>query len=538
MSQFKETKLPCPACNSSDARAIYQSGVSICFSCGDITAPNAESSTLKPVKGSLPLVQSDPYNPVKRNISEDTARRYGYGLYQNDKGQYWQIAPYYDPATGQLVAQKMRSADKHFMITGDAKRMGLFGIQLARRGGKMIIITEGEIDAMSCSQAMGNTWPAVSLPNGAGNLQALKDSLEFLETYDKVVLAFDNDEAGNKATQAALELFSPGKVFTVALAEGEDPNAVLQRSPKELRTAIWEAKEYRPDGIVDLADMFEEISAPLEPGIPYPWPKLNQKLFGMRPGELITWTAGTGVGKTAIISELEYALVTAEERHIGVIHLEEGCVRTGRRMVGLALNKPIHLPGFSVPEAEFKAAFSATIGTRRVHAYNHFGSLDSDVLMNRVRYLVKAKGCEVIVLDHVSMVVSGADLSADERRMLDRVMTMLKSLTEETGAIIHVISHLSRQSGGVAHEEGRQVSLSHLRGTQAIGQLSDAVIAAERNQQASTERERNTTQLRVLKNRYAGLTGEADCLYYNQDTGRLEETEAVGEPVVNMGGDF
>jgi twinkle protein len=137
-----------------------------------------------------------------------------------------------------------------------------------------------------------------------------------------------------------------------------------------------------------------------------------------------------------------------------------------------------------------------------------------------MRFMVKSLGCDTVVLDHISMVVSGASLDADERRMLDHAMTTMRSMTQETRATFHVVSHL-RRGQGRAHEEGGQVSLSHLRGTQAIAQLSDAVIALERNQQADDPDERNTTVLRVLKNRYAGLTGPAATLRYNHETGRL-----------------
>jgi twinkle protein len=535
MSQFKETHQPCEACGSKDARSTYNSGVSICFSCGDIAAPDGEKAA--PVKGA-PLVTDVEvrYLPA-RSLSFDTCKRYGYGV-AHTNGTWQQVAPYYDPKTGQLVAQKLRTAGKQFTITGDAKRMGLFGLHLCRTGGKMITITEGEIDAMSVSQAMGNTWPVVSLPNGGGNLQALQDNLDFLESYDKVILGFDNDEVGQKALDAALNLFSPGKAHVVNLGDYKDANDMLQDGKqKELRQAVWEAKEYRPDGIVDLSEMREEIEAPLESGYPYPWPKLNEKLYGMHAGQLITWTAGTGTGKTAIISELEYWMLTEQRMRVGIIHLEEGVIRSSRRLIGIDMNKPIHLPEATYTKEEFDESWNRTIGSGRCFAYNHFGSLDSDTLLNRIRYLVKARDCPVVVLDHVSMVVSGSDMDVDERRLLDRTMTMLKSLTEETGVILHVISHLSRQKG-TSHEEGGQVSLNNLRGTQAIGQLSDTVIAAERNQQADNEVERNTTQLRVLKNRYAGLTGIADRLEFKHDTGRMVIASGSSYTVPNMGDEF
>ena len=47
-----------------------------------------------------------------------------------------------------------------------------------------------------------------------------------------------------------------------------------------------------------------------------------------------------------------------------------------------------------------------------------------------------------------------------------------------------LVSHLKRVGMGKSHEDGGQISLSHLRGSQAIAQLSDIVIGLERDQQA------------------------------------------------------
>ena len=541
MSQFKETKLACPECGSSDARAVYHSGVSICFSCGETKAPDGGSTSVELSDDALPFVHGETQEIRSRKLHLDTVRRYRYSVGTTDRGKTVQIAPYYN-SKGLLVAQKLRTQNKDFIITGNAKGMGLFGLQLARENGKMIVITEGEIDAMSVSQAMGNTWPVVSLPSGAQSLGAIQDNLEFLEGYDKVVLCFDNDKAGKEGTEAAIELFSPGKAYIATLGDYKDPNDMLKAGKsKELRTAIWEAKAYRPDGIVCLADMRERIEAPLSMGHMYPWPGLNDMLFGYRPKELITWTAGTGVGKTALVSELAHHMITKDGLKVGLIYLEEGVDRAARRLIGIDMNKPIHLPGNDYTKEEFDAAWDNTIGTGRAFAYDHYGSLDSDLLVNRCRHLVRGNGCDVVILDHVSMVVSGNALDTDERRALDRTMTNLRSLTQETGASFHVVSHLRRPTGSGSHEEGLHVSLSHLRGTQAIAQLSDAVIAAERNQQDEDVEKRNTTILRVLKNRYSGLTGAADSLTFDHTTGRLVHAEKLYgmETSIDMGtGDY
>ena len=93
----------------------------------------------------------------------------------------------------------------------------------------------------------------------------------------------------------------------------------------------------------------------------------------------------------------------------------------------------------------------------------------------------------------------------------------------ETGAGIILVSHLRRVDGNKGHENGIEVSLSHLRGSNSIGQLSDCVIALERNQQSDDPDEARTTRLRVLKSRYTGDTGLACSLRYNNETGRLFE---------------
>jgi len=105
------------------------------------------------------------------------------------------------------------------------------------------------------------------------------------------------------------------------------------------------------------------------------------------------------------------------------------------------------------------------------------------------------------------------------------IMTRLRSLVEETGAGIVLVSHLRRVDGNKGHENGIEVSLSHLRGSNSIGQLSDCVIALERNQQSDDIDEARTTKIRVLKSRYTGDVGLASHLLYDKDTGRLAEVD-------------
>lgn len=533
-SVLVESRLPCSDCGSSDALHKYSDGHTYCFSCRKLIPNDATITVESPptlrTKKVLPLLPVGRVTSLaKRGLKQETCEKFGYfvtdypeefanGIYGTTKVQ---VAPYYD-AEGRVVAQKVRFPDKTFRIHGDISKATLFGQNLARRGGKRIVITEGEIDAMSVAQAMKLSWPAVSIPNGApGAKKAIQNNLEFLQTYDQVVLMFDMDEPGQAAAIECVDLFEPGQVAIASLPL-KDPNEMLQEGRVgELVTAVWEAQIKRPDGIINGTDTWEFVSQPVPWGLPYPWKGLTDITYGLRPGEIVTLTAGTGIGKSAFCREIAYHLAMESNQKVGYVALEENIGRTAKGFVGLHLSKPIHLPGVDVPTEVKQRAFTETLGTGRFYFYDHFGSMDSDNLMSKLRYMVKGLGVKWIVLDHLSIVISGMDLDGDERRMIDRTMTMLRSFTEETQAGLILVSHLRRPPGGKAHEEGAQISLADLRGSAAIGQLSDIVIGLERNQQEATEADRNTTILRIIKHRFTGDTGLAAAVRYKKDTGRL-----------------
>jgi twinkle protein len=142
--------------------------------------------------------------------------------------------------------------------------------------------------------------------------------------------------------------------------------------------------------------------------------------------------------------------------------------------------------------------------------------------MNRIRYMVRGCGCQYIVLDHLSIVVSGLG-DGDERRLIDNTMTKLRALVQELQVGMILVSHLKRPDGK-GHEEGAATSLSQLRGSASIAQLSDIVLGMERNQQDPDSK--NISNIRVLKNRFTGETGLASSLKYDKATGRMSEVDS------------
>ena len=511
---------PCPKCNSKDNLARYTDGHAFCFGCeyyehGDGTASDKETSKMP-----TGLIKFEVAPLQKRGISEETCKKWGYGVGEY-QGRPVQVANYCD-SQGNPVAQKLRFQDKTFMWVGEPKKASLFGIHLWRDAGKMVTITEGEIDALSVSQVFNLKWPVVSLPNGVQSAaKVVAENLEWLESFETVVLCFDQDKQGRSAAVEAAQQLSPGKVKIVTSLPEKDANdCITQGKVRELIDGVYGAKAFRPDGVVPGEELWDLISKSGDvPSVPYPWSGLNEKLFGMRGGELITLTAGTGIGKSSVARELAYYLMDMGQR-VGYIALEESVKKTAEHMMGLQMNNPPHLwHKTEVTTEQKRVAFEATLGTKRLVMYDHWGSIDPENLLNKIRYMAKAMGCKYVFLDHLSIVVSAME-SGDERRMIDGTMTKLRSLVEETGIHLVLVSHLRRPDGR-SHEEGGATSLSQLRGSHAIAQLSDCVIGCERDQQSGEEA--NLLAMRVLKNRYSGLTGLTSTLEYTPVTGRLHE---------------
>lgn len=457
----------------------------------------------------------------KRNLTQETCERWRYTCSLHD-GEPVQVANYLDEQ-GQIIAQKIRTGGKDFKCTGDFKAVGLYGQWMWRDKGKMIVITEGEIDCLSVSQMQSHKWPVVSIPNGAASAKkAIQKSLEYLEGFETVVFMFDMDEPGQKAVQECAPLLAPGKAKIAKLAL-KDANELLKVGRgSEIIDAIWNAKTFRPDGIVNGNELWDVITKKdYEVSFPYPWNGLNLKTMGIRKKELTTFTAGSGIGKSQICREVAYSLLKAGQS-IGYVALEESTKRTALGLMSLELNKPLHLSTEGIPEDALKHAYTSTVGSGNCYLYDHFGSCDSDNLISRIRYLANGCGCGWVVLDHLSIVVSGIG-DGDERRLIDNTMTKLRSLVQETGIGLILVSHLKRPEGNVGHEDGARTSLAQLRGSAAIAQLSDMVIGLERDQQ-DVEKQHLTT-LRVLKNRFSGDTGEAGHVRYDKETGRLFECE-------------
>lgn len=505
---------PCPECGSRDNLARYDDGHGFCFGCGHYEHGTNTNHQPKERRVST-LIQGHVAALPKRNLTEETCRHWNYSIGEYN-GKPVQIATYCDDS-GTPVAQKLRFPNKDFVFIGEPKKAGLYGQHLWRDHGKMLVITEGEIDALSVSQLQQNKWPVVSVPNGAsGAAKSVAKAIDWVEKFDKVVFLFDDDEPGRAAAKECAALLTPGKAFIARIAGFKDANEALQagEGPRVI-DAMWGAKEYRPDGVVGVDDIAEEASKPIEIGIPWPWEALTRATYGIRPTEIYAFGGGTGVGKTDTFKDVVLHLANLGQR-CGLLFLEEPPARTLKVLAGKYLGKRIHVPGVEYTDAEQRKAFDFL--KKQVVFFQHFGAMDYDTVKQRIRYMVTALNCKHIFLDHLTALAAGIE-DGDERKAIDFIMADLASLAQQLGFTLYFISHLTTPDG-TPHEEGGRVLEKHFRGSRSIGFWSHFMFAIERNKQD----QEGITTFRVLKDRYTGdANGLTFGLKYDRERGRSYE---------------
>lgn len=514
----------CPACGSSDARAVYPDGHSHCFSCGDHKAISNNFNSLTPIPGDFKRIP-------ERKISEATTKRYGVTVL----GPEHRIYPYPD-ASGTHVANKMRLPDKNFHWEGDSKKAGLFGMDVFPAGSsKSITVTEGEDDAMAYFEMTG--YPAVSVKSAVQAASDARSCFEYLNSFETIVLCFDKDEAkidpttglrrypGQEAAVTVAGMFPLGKVRIVTWGRHKDACDYLVAGDRDVMVKEWWAGPvFTPQGIKMGSDLWEAIVAPKQyETVTYPWEGLQYKTYGLRLSEAVLVTADTGIGKTTILKELESHILknTDKDTGVGFMHLEEPNDDTALGLMSIEANLPLHLPDVRerVTDEDLRKYFDASVNNDRVVLWDHFGSNSIEEVLNKIRHM-KALGCKYIVLDHVSIVVS--DQSGDERKQLDEIMTKMKTLCMELNICIVIVAHINRQGT--------------VRGTAALEQLSNIVIRLVRDKTDPSPWRQNITKVIVEKNRFCGRTGVACYLLYHEKTGRLTELDPTEISLYESGG--
>jgi hypothetical protein len=526
--------LACTKCDSSDGYGAYDDGWGKCFACNETykwdTNENKgqviQTEFVVEEKAEVALSKLEEIATYatrgfkERNIPKHITEFFGVKAGTDINGD---ISEHYYPyGVDKTVGYKVRKLPKEFRAIGTIE--GLFGQQLFN-GGKRLIIVEGEIDAMSVAYAYsqrhsGKIYPVVSLPSASG-LKQLLAQREWVRHFDEVVLMLDNDDAGQKALAEACKIIGVDKARIAKLKTKDANEELLKHGHMSIIEAIWDAQPWSPSGILQGEELWEKFQDRLSTeSVPYPpcLSGVNEKTNGMRFGEVDLFTSGTGSGKSTVIKEIVLHCHETTEDTLGIISLEESPGDTVEKFIGMHLKK--NLSDVELTPEEQREGFDAVFSDKRILLLDHQGSVSDDSLMDKIETLA-LMGCKRLILDHLTIAVSEVD-GGDTNGAIDKIMSDLLKIAKKHNVWIGVISHL-RKTGlqGKSFEEGRLPSMDDIKGSGSIKQISFQIIAFARNMIATNESERNTIQVRVLKSRFTGRTGDAGGCLFDNSTGRL-----------------
>lgn len=512
------TRERCPLCategrdHTGDNLAIYDDGHQFCFAGHGLIKGNKEDFILDGF--------TYEYLP-HRGLSKRVLQFYDIKTKIDTEGKPVSDGFQYEGFVKVKNWELDKQGDKKIYIVGQAKA-GLFAKDKFSAGShKTVTITEGEHDAASLadvlwSDGFSSPPPVVSVQSASTAVRDCVADRSWLNAFDKINLCFDTDVAGRRACEEVARLFDYNKVFVTRLTKHKDANDYLQAGDgDELRKIWWNSKQYMPENIKSSFTEFKDIlTSPRKVGIPYPWKILNDMTYGIRTGETVLITAQEKVGKTELMHFIEHQILKETDDNVGAIFLEETPQRHLHALAGIELKDSVHLPNTTRTSDEIIGACEKVIRRDgRLHIYSHFGSDDPVRFLDTIRFLATARACRYILLDHISMVVSGvAAGEGDERKQLDYLATRLEMMVKELDIALIMVSHVN--------------DFGQTRGSRYLTKVSDTTINATRDTLHPDPEKRNTINLTIPYNRFPGTTGNAGGLVFDRDTYSFTEVEA------------
>ena len=467
---------------------------------------------------------------TSRKISEKTCRLYDYRYGQHNT---YGLCHYANVRNQQneVVATHIRIVEpKGFRWVGESKNTMLFGQHTGKEGN--LIITEGELDCMSVYECLSDSelrkTVVCSLNSGTGSVKKqIENNLRYILGFERVILFFDQDEAGAKELPKAAEIIGPKARMVTGFPYKDASDALVEGDLAAIKLALAKAHPFRPDGVIRADSLTDKVLNPeVNKGYTFPWSKWNKYTNGMRAGEVHLIAAGTGIGKSLFTRSIALDLCREDRQNVKVayIGLEESVTTTYERMLSECMGVPFYLMSPEERrenETEMRAA--AKTFAHNLCLLDRFGMDDLRSFIATVKHYVLNEECKVVFLDHFSLLADGIDLRADQRRTIDKAIAELKTIAMDLGFCFVIVSHLSRDTGmGKAFEEGGEPNLSHLRGSASLGQIPSYIWMLQRN--PMDESNGNETKCFLKKNRETGEVGLKSTIRFDPKQYRLVET--------------
>ena len=550
----------CIGCTSSDGMAVYRKEIEgeavidgFCFSCSTYFNPEKiEEAGVKVKEGVRSKVQEVvDFTEIEkiafrgwkeRGITRITSRKYG--VHTEIQGEDEAIARYY-PSTvdGKIVGFKKRVIPKSFVGIGSTKATNeLFGQSVFEAGQKYLVITTGEEDAMSFAQALYSEtekngektqyWtPCVSVTCGDGSIiKQLKANFEYVNSFEKVILAFDNDDSAQQYVEEAARLLSPGKAYIAKFPAGVKDASDMLRTNRvaELKQVFWKAVPFSRVDVLHLSQMWEDFESEdnnVKIPLPSSWSHLNEMMNGgMEKGEITIIGALTSIGKSTIINNVVYHLIENTRFKVGAMYLEGTKREVVRDLLSLDAGVNLRTADRATIDLEgLKNRFFENLAKKDQFVYvDHQGSISTDEIFDKLSYLAKAENCDVIIIDPVQAGVNSSDNGA----IIEFMDTLLK-FAKETDTCVIAVSHMKKPS----EENPHAVTEYQLMGSSSLNQIAFNTILISRDKMNPDPVKRSATKLQLVKCRRTGNTGDAGWLRYDTQTTHMY---ATSDPYIEL----
>jgi twinkle protein len=521
MSELPHQPCPYTDCASSDAFSWSGEGYGKCHACG-------ESYPAKGMKGKLfewapttyPIEERKPqvmkevahttYDGI-RGLLPEVAQLYGIQRQVDEDGEWVRDAFRYPTNV------KYRSPDKKFTWKERGQHPNdLFGPEFNAGSSKKLYITEGEYDAASLYQIMGQSFPVKSLPSGSIGDKFVKHNHKYLSSFEQIIYAGELDDTGRKAAERLYQAY-PEKFYYVSMTKWKDANEFLTEGDgNDLKWAALKPQRYSPDNFFCSSAEFLSILREENPyeAIPTGHSGLDGMIRGVVKGGVTFIKAPPGAGKTELVRYFERAMLEGDDTtKIAMLHMEEMKSTTLRAMATYELGKNVRTKedqataGLSDKEVE-DAALKATKEDRSI-IFEMRSHDDPMMILEYCRLACGVYGASVVYIDHVQRLtyLGGTDGATS---VLTQIGSNLAQLAKELNVAIVVISHVS-DSG-------------HTKYAKSLEEEAIICIKIERDKESDDDTIRNTTKFVIEKNRPYSKLGDAGYVYYDPDTTMLTET--------------
>jgi len=538
MSNVNHQACPYESCGSTDAFSWNPEGYGKCHSC-DMSYPKKNMpSRFDWVKDKYPLPAKGSEGPKDDFATEDDSnepvvveepKANARGSFVSMRGIKANIMEKFGVTTTDTQqfypypsgASKIRKLPKEgFAATNGFAADELFGMNLFPAGcNKMITIVEGELDALSAYQMInkGGSYvnPVVSLPSANPSGKFYKKMQKYLDSFEKIILATDNDKQGNQIA-SKLALMFGAKVYQMNLGDYKDPNEMLQDGQMQAFTnAWWGAKLYSPAGFMSEDDLVKSLTEEN----PYTFvevPILNEQGNPMRiiRGGISILKAPPGTGKTSLLRYISHHLVTQCNVSVSALFMEEMASTTARGLatyeIGKNVNTLIDAEESWVSPEEVEEAVRAVVQGDKFTTFTIDTADAIESTLQQIKNAVVFHEADFIFIDHLQRLayLSGVDNATNN---LTELGVKLVEFSKEANIGIVCISHVN--------SDGRTKYAS------AIEEEAIVVLELERNKETEDEDEKNTTIINQSKNRPFGTTGYVGALRYDPDTTTVEPLE-------------